>query len=149
MTLDALYQKLILAHNQCPHNFGELPGATHRGRAQDALCGDDLEIALFIQGSQVVKATFYGEACVVTKASASLLTDWLVGQEIASLPASFEAFQALLADPEHPKVPNLGALNELQPVGAFPARRGNACLPWIATLRAVGLFSSSNSLPVR
>lgn len=149
MSLDALYQRLILEHNRNPHNYGPLPEATHRGRAQDALCGDDLEMALVVDGDQIVAAKFEGEACAVTKASASLLTNWLVGQAPSKLQGHFEAFKTLLENPDHEPINDLGDLNLLQPVGAFPARRGNASLPWIATLRAVGQISSSDCLPVR
>ncbi len=138
MSLDTLYQKLILEHNRNPHNFGPLPSATHIGRAQDALCGDDLEMALEVVDDHIVAAHFSGEACAVTQASASMLTDWLVGRPIDSIAPAFSAFSAMLSEPNAPPVAELGALNELKPVGAFPARRGNACLPWLATLRALG-----------
>lgn len=139
MALDQLYQQLILEHNKNPHNFGPLPSATHVGRAQDALCGDDLEMALEVVDDQIVAAKFSGQACAVTQASASMLTDWLVGRPIDHVAPAFSAFSTLLSDPDSPVVPDLGMLNELKPVGAFPARRGNACLPWLATLRALGL----------
>ncbi len=138
MSLDQLYQKVILEHNKDPHNYGPLDHATHRGQAHDALCGDDLQMALVIEGGVVTEAMFDGQACAVTKASASLLTDWLIGRPVHELASDFEAFKAMLADPTQRPVAHLGLLNQLQPVGAFPARRGNACLPWIATLRALG-----------
>jgi len=139
MSLDRLYQKLILQHNQNPHHFRAMPEATHVGRAQDALCGDDLEVALLVAGDKIECATFHGEACAVTKASASMLTQWLQERSVAEVLPAYRDFQALLADPNHPKVAVLGLMNELQPVGEFAARRGNACLPWIATLRALDL----------
>ena len=139
MTLDQLYQQRILEHNKHPQHFGPLPEATHRGRGLDALCGDDIEVALIVQDDQVVDAKFSGEACAVTKASASMLMSWLIGCPITEIPRAYAAFQGLLANPEAPANELLGELNDLQPVGAFPARRGNACLPWEATLEALGL----------
>lgn len=138
MTLDQLYQQRILEHNQHPQHFGPLPSATHRGRGIDALCGDDIEVALVIEDGRVLEAKFCGEACAVTKASASMLMPWLVGRPVTEIPMAYGAFQQLLANPEAPAIELLGELNDLQPVGAFPARRGNACLPWQATLEALG-----------
>jgi len=137
VTLDQLYQQRILEHNKHPQHFGPLPEATHRGRGIDALCGDDIEVALVVQDERVVDARFFGEACAVTKASASMLMSWLVGRSIDEIPRAYEGFRGLLANPEAPANELLGELNELQPVGAFPARRGNACLPWQATLEAL------------
>lgn len=137
MTLDQLYQQRILEHNKHPQRFGPLPAATHRGRGLDALCGDDLEVALIVEDGQVVDARFSGEACAVTKASASMLMSWLIGRSVTDVPTGYEAFQTLLANPKAPAAALLGELNDLQPVGAFPARRGNACLPWQATLEAL------------
>lgn len=139
MSLNQLYQKKILAHNRQPYNFGPLPEATHRGHGHDALCGDDLEMALEVKEGMISQARFNGEACTVTQASASMLTRWLIGRSIDEVRPAYEAFCSLLADPEHPPIPDLGELNALQPVGAFPARRGNACLPWLVTLKALHL----------
>ena len=36
----------VLAHNRAPRNCGCLGDATHRGVADNALCGDHLELAL-------------------------------------------------------------------------------------------------------
>lgn len=137
MTLDQLYQQRILEHNQHPQHFGLLPSATHRGRGIDALCGDDIEVALVVGDGRVLEAKFFGEACAVTKASASMLMPWLIGRPVTEIPTAYAAFQTLLENPEEPAIEFLGELNDLQPVGAFPARRGNACLPWQATLEAL------------
>lgn len=138
MTLDQLYQQRILEHNQHPQHFGPLPSATHRGRGIDALCGDDIEVALVVEAGKVVEAKFSGEACAVTKASASMLMTWLIGRPVTEVAMAYRAFQQLLANPQAPANELLGELNDLQPVGAFPARRGNAFLPWQATLEALG-----------
>ena len=147
--LDQLYQKVILEHNKAPNNFGSLSTATHTARGTDALCGDDIEMWLLVNDGVIERAHFSGEACAVTKASASMLTEWLQGRDVAEVGPSFEAFKALLDDPDHPAVTQLGSLNHLQAVGQFPARRGNACLPWQTTLEALATPSGSARCAVR
>jgi nitrogen fixation protein NifU and related proteins len=137
MALDHLYQQTILEHNRKPRNFGPLPGATHAARGQDALCGDDILIELRIDGQRIEAAAFSGEACAVTKASASLLTDWLVGREPAEVIEWVSRFERLLRDTTIEDAPELGAINQLRAVGQFPARVRNALLPWRATRRAL------------
>jgi len=137
MALDQLYQQLILEHNRNPRNFGPLSNATHSARGQDALCGDDLLIELQVQDGRIVQAAFSGEACAVTRASASLLTSWVAGRQVGDLARAFGRFRELLADPGLPDLPELGDFNRLRAVGRFPSRLRNAELPWRALLAAL------------
>ena len=137
MPLDQLYQQLILEHNRNPRNFGRLPDATHSARGQDALCGDDLLIELRVGSGRIVRAAFSGEACAVTKASASLLTDWVVHRPVAELKSWRDRFQRLLENPELEDVAELGEINQLRAVARFPARLRNAMLPWNALVSSI------------
>lgn len=136
MALDQLYQQLILDHNRCPRNYGRLPMATHHGRGQDALCGDDILLELKVENELIMAAAFSGEACAVTKASASLLTCWLPGHSLGEVSIWKARFAELLAHPEMPDLPELANINQLRAVSAFPARVRNAMLPWQAARMA-------------
>lgn len=137
MALDELYKALILEHNRAPKNRGPLPGATHRARGTDALCGDDLQMELEISAGVIRRAAFSGEACAVATASASLLTEWLRGRTVDQFEAGRRAFRALMDDPGRDHILELGELNELRAVGRFPARVRNALLPWRTTAAAL------------
>lgn len=137
MALDQLYQQLLLAHNRSPRNFGPLAGATHAGPGYDALCGDDIQVELKIEQGRILAAAFSGEACAVTKASASMMTEWLPGRTVEELPLWLERLAELLARPDLPDLPELGQINQLRAVSAFPARVRNALLPWRAAVSAV------------
>lgn len=137
MTLERLYQDIILDHNRAPRNFGSLEGATHSARGRDALCGDDILIELVVEDGKIRKAAFSGEACAVTKASASMLTEWLAGRGIEEISAGMQRFETALADPDSPPDEVLGELGYLRSVGEFPARVRNALLPWKTVLRAL------------
>lgn len=137
MPLSRLYQAQLLEHNREPLNRFVLPDATHSARGTDALCGDDLTIWLRIEGNTIIAASWSGEACAVTTASASMLTDWLPGRARQNVEAAAARFDALLADPEAPDEPELGDLNVLRAVSGFPSRRRNARLPWRTALQAL------------
>lgn len=66
---------LLLEHYKRPHNRRDLPDASNRGEGSNPLCGDQLEIALALDGGVVKEAAFKGRGCSVCIASASLLTD--------------------------------------------------------------------------
>jgi len=137
MALDQLYQQLILEHNRSPRNFGPLAGATHSARGFDALCGDDLLFELRIEDDRVVEAAFSGEACAVTRASASLLTEWLPGKDRSSIERGLADFDQVLSGVEPPDPRFLGPFAGLGALSKFSSRRRNARLPWRCVLDAL------------
>lgn len=146
MALSRLYQTRILELNRAPLNYGELNDATHRAHGVDALCGDDLQIQLRVDSNGIIEqACWSGQACAVTSASASLLTEWLTGRHQADVEVGLAAFRRLLTDQPTPEHPNLGELALLGPVGGFPSRVKNALLPWQTVLDALDQPSQRSS----
>lgn len=70
-----LYRDLILEHWQNPRNSGRLTRPTHWAKLDNPLCGDIVRIELKIEGDKVSDISFSGEGCVISQASASLLTE--------------------------------------------------------------------------
>lgn len=138
MALSELYQSSVLEHNRSPNNHFELEGATHSARGLDALCGDDMRIWLRVEGDRVAEASWSGEACAITTASASMLTDWLAGTEVERIRPAYQRFVRLLDDGDADDDPDLGEINVLRAVGRFPSRKRNALLPWETALDALG-----------
>lgn len=137
MSLDQLYQSKILEHNRAPHNHFEMLDATHSARGLDALCGDDIRVWIRIDDDRVAAASWSGDACAITTASASMLSRWLTGRRIEEIGPAFELFEELLEGQDSPDAPLLGEINALRAVGRFPSRRRNALLPWNAALDAL------------
>lgn len=137
MSLDQLYQSKILEHNRAPHHHFEMPDATHSARGLDALCGDDIRVWIRVEDGRVASASWSGDACAITTASASMLTDWLAGRRVDEIEPASRRFEALLDDDSAPDAIALGEINALRAVGRFPSRRRNALLPWVAALDAL------------
>jgi nitrogen fixation NifU-like protein len=138
MALNELYQQTILAHNRAPKNRRTMDGWTHRARGLDALCGDDLVIELKVgQAGTIEDAAWSGEACAVTTASASMLTEWLAGKDPEAVHRAAARFQALLEDSSVNDDPDLSEINRLRSVSKFPSRVRNALLPWETALDAL------------
>jgi len=77
------YQAQILDHYKHPHNRGALEPATHTSREANPLCGDEIVLALRVDGTgRIEDARFDGEGCAISMASASLLTDALKGKTL-------------------------------------------------------------------
>lgn len=137
MSLDQLYQSKILEHNRKPNNHFEMHDATHSARRMDALCGDDIRVWLRMEDGRVAAASWSGEACAITTASASMLVNWLTGRGIDEIGPAFRLFEGLLDERDRPDAPELGEINLLRAVGHFPSRRRNALLPWHAAMDAL------------
>ncbi len=84
-----LYAQQILELWRDPHNFGSLPHPTISVRENNPLCGDDITLQLRIEGTKenarVVDAKFSGHGCAISRASSSLLTDFVKGKTLKDL----------------------------------------------------------------
>jgi len=80
--MDDLYRELILDHYQHPHNHGELPGADISYEDSNPLCGDKIRIDIKLKNDIVEDVKFNGKGCAISQASASMLTDEILGKSL-------------------------------------------------------------------
>jgi len=88
--MDDFYREEILEHYTHPHNYGTLDNPDISHEEDNPLCGDRIrfDIQLEEDGQTVKDVRFSAVGCAISKASASMLTDLLIGQtldEIKSL----------------------------------------------------------------
>jgi nitrogen fixation NifU-like protein len=136
--LRELYQSVILDHNKRPRNFGELRGANRRAEGHNPLCGDELTVyARLADDGRIEDVSFVGSGCAISKASASLMTEFVKGRTRAEAESAFARFQELVtSDPTRPADgADLGKLAVFAGVREFPVRVKCATLPW-HTLRS-------------
>jgi len=131
-----LYRELILDHARNPRNFGKLEKATHRAEGINPLCGDKLKLYLRIADNDRISAvTFEGSGCAISVASASLLTEIVVGLTTRQALAYVTGIVATLTGGQSNV--DLGKLAALQGVKEFPSRVKCATLAWHALTSAV------------
>jgi nitrogen fixation protein NifU and related proteins len=80
-----LYQEHVLEHYRNPLHFGHLKTPTSSGQVQNSLCGDELTLELKVDNGRVSDAAFTGRGCAISIASASMITDELIGKSIEEL----------------------------------------------------------------
>ncbi len=129
-----LYRELILDHARSPRNFGRLENATHEAAGINPLCGDKLRLYLQVDADDRIEDTsFEGTGCAISVASASLLTDTIIGQPVARAEAYFESITKRLTDNEPDDLDEpLEKLRALDGVREFPSRVKCATLAWHA-----------------
>ena len=135
--LESLYRDVILAHNRAPRNFHAMPEASHQARGFNALCGDDIHVYLKVGADQLIQAaSFLGEASAITLASASMMTEQVVGLPVSEALLRGKQLAALLAG-ESCDRKQLGELLALEGVRAYPSRIKSAMLAWRALAAAL------------
>lgn len=140
LDLRELYQEVILDHNKNPRNAYKMLDASCEAEGFNPLCGDHLTLYLSIQNNCIEKASFTGNGCAISTASASLMTEYLIGKTVSEAEQLFQCFHHLITvdtsvnDPEAIRK-QLGKLSILAGVREFPARVKCATLAW-HTLKA-------------
>jgi nitrogen fixation NifU-like protein len=137
-----LYRDLILDHARHPRHFGKLGHVTHTAEGINPLCGDKLRLYLDVDTDETIRdAAFEGSGCAISVASASLLTDTVIGLSASEAMTFFDAVTAQLAgsDSAQGSEVELGKLRALAGVRDFPTRVKCATLAWHALKSALRL----------
>ena len=82
--MPALYSETLLDHFRHPRNYGDLPDADITYESFNPVCGDRIRIALKLNNGLVQQARFKGDACAISTAAASLLTELLLGLDLSA-----------------------------------------------------------------
>ena len=132
-SLRELYQEVILDHSRHPRHFGPLEHATHNGEGHNPLCGDRVKVHLMVDGdNRISNIKFEGRGCAISQASASLMTDMIVGRTVAEAEELMGGFIHLVKgeDASSLGVDDRERLNVMAGVSAFPMRVKCATLAW-------------------
>ncbi len=74
----SFYQEIILDHYQFPHNKGLLESPDAQCSLSNPTCGDSMKITINLNDTHITDCKFDGQACAISTASASLLTDFVL-----------------------------------------------------------------------
>jgi nitrogen fixation protein NifU and related proteins len=134
--LRELYQEVILEHVKNPRNKRTPEDANRHAHGHNPICGDAVEVHLKINGQGVIEdVAFEGKGCAISVASASLMTEELMGKTEAQAKALFETFQEMCTK-DDAKISagvdedTLERMRVLAGVREFPMRVKCATLAW-------------------
>jgi nitrogen fixation NifU-like protein len=85
--LDDFYRDEILEHYTHPHHYGRLDHPDISHEESNPLCGDRVRFELELEpdGQTVKDVRFSGVGCAISKASASMLSDLIIGKTLAEI----------------------------------------------------------------
>lgn len=144
--LRELYRELIIDHAKSPRHFGKIDAATHSAEGINPLCGDKLTLYFDVDSNDRIRdARFEGSGCAISVASASLLTETVIGLDTKRALRFFATMVNRLAGRTDERQPDadeideidLGKLRALEGVKEYPSRVKCATLAWHALSAAL------------
>lgn len=82
MQQDPLYREIILEHWERPQNYGVIEDADSDVSESNPICGDEIRLTFTIKDNTMTDINFLSQGCVISKASASILTEMVKGKSI-------------------------------------------------------------------
>lgn len=128
--LDQLYRQVILDHSSHPHHHGTLEQATDQIELNNPTCGDVIQLQLILEEDRINDIRFSGSGCAISTASASMMTEAVMGRTTQEALALVDQFSLLVQGKEDDNVEALGDAAILSGVSKFPARIRCATLAW-------------------
>ena len=110
------------------------------GARKNPVCGDEITVMVALDADVVRDVAFTGRGCSIATASASMMTDAIVGRTVGAALAVADAVDRMLhamgtVGSAEAVLPT--TLTPLLGVAPFPGRHGCAILPWQALREAL------------
>lgn len=81
--MDDMYREVILDHYKNPRNYGTLDPADISYEDDNPLCGDRIRMDIRLgENETITEVAFSGQGCAISQASASMLTEYLLGKTL-------------------------------------------------------------------
>jgi nitrogen fixation NifU-like protein len=132
--LDSLYQEIILDHYKNPHHKGLRDPFEAEVHHVNPTCGDEVTLRVHVRDGVVADVSYDAVGCSISQASASVLTDLVIGKSVGEAMSIHEEFLALMQG-RGTVEPDEDVLEDgiaFAGVAKFPARVKCALLSWMA-----------------
>jgi len=132
--LDSLYQEIILDHYKNPRHGGLRDPYEAEVHHVNPTCGDEVTLRVHLNDGMVEDVSYDAVGCSISQASASVLTELVIGKKIDDAMAIHEDFLTLMqgrgaVEPDEDVLEDAIAFAG---VAKFPARVKCALLSWMA-----------------
>lgn len=130
MPLDDLYRQVIIDHYNHPRNYGKPEKWDILVEGKNPVCGDEIAIYLTIKANVVSDCKFEGRGCSISIASASVMTESLLGKSLEEVKVVLSDFNKLLRGEVCSRCERYSDALAFQGVTRFPVRVKCALLAW-------------------
>lgn len=141
--LDSLYMAVVSEHSKSPHHHGSLDGV-EKLELHNPTCGDVIELSVKVEDGVITDIAFDGEGCTISTASASMMTDAVIGKEKIHVQELAEVFSQMVQGQKDERQKELQDASLLAGVAKVPQRIKCATLPWNALEKALERSESAD-----
>ncbi|NQG19007.1 SUF system NifU family Fe-S cluster assembly protein [Streptococcus suis] len=134
--LDSLYMAVVSEHSKSPRHHGSLSGV-EKLELHNPTCGDVIELSVKIEDNVITDIAFDGVGCTISTASASMMTEAVLGKSLDQAQELAEVFSQMVQGQQDDKQKELGDAALLAGVAKFPQRIKCATLSWNALKKAM------------
>ncbi len=134
MNVQDLYQEIILDHYRAKHHSGLREPFGAEVHHVNPSCGDEVTLRIRLDGDRVADVSYDGVGCSISQASTSVMSDLVIGQDIAYGLSLHDEFLTMMQG-QGRVVPDEDRLEDgiaFAGVAKFPARVKCALLGWSA-----------------
>ena len=136
--VEDLYQEIILDHYRRPkHRAPALDGAQVHVHHSNPLCGDELDLRLRVRDGMVDGLAYDGDGCSISMASASAMSEAVVGRDVKDALDLAEDFRRMMHGEHVAREEDLLDGVAFKGVAKFPVRVKCALLGWMALRDAI------------
>jgi nitrogen fixation NifU-like protein len=135
--LDDLYRDILMEHFRYPRGRNKLEHVHLHNEGQNPVCGDEIEIALELEGEKVKDIYVSCMGCAISVASGSMLAEIIKGKSLEEVKKIAEVIKSMLKGKESRNELELGDLEALKGVRKFPVRIKCALLSWTTLIDAI------------
>lgn len=132
--LESMYQEIILDHYKNPHGKGLRDPFEVEVHHVNPTCGDEITLRVHVDGGKIEDISYDALGCSISQASASVLSDLVVGKTVDEAMVIHEEFLRLMQGKGQVE-PDEDILEDgiaFAGVAKFPARIKCALLSWMA-----------------
>lgn len=128
--MEELYQEIILDHYRRPRNKGKAEPSDISAHDSNPLCGDEIDVTAKVVDQKIAEVKFDGKGCAICTASASIMTQKLVGKTLPEARQFIDGFLNMMRGEAPFGGKEMGDLKALEGVLKFPVRVKCATLAW-------------------
>jgi len=135
MNLEAMYQEIILDHYKNPQNKNlsePCPAGFVQVHHVNPTCGDEISLRIKVEQSQIVSLEWDGLGCSISQASASIMSQLVLHQQVPDALDQIDLFLKLMKSDTSVSYEELDDAIAFAGVAKYPARIKCALLGWMA-----------------
>ncbi len=143
MAMNNFYNEILTEHNVRPEFKYDLECPTIQLEGVNPNCGDDIWLNLVMKDGVIQDASFNGDGCAISQASADIMIGMIIGKTKAeALHLSDLCLKMIKGTATDAEVEELEEASALQDISHMPARVKCAVLGWRTLREAIEKLDS-------